>query len=210
LATSRALDTSWTNLDHARTPFDSADELGRHRVCLLGALGVAPQHHGRIMTAARGDGGRRHPPVKQVRFMGAAQILELEIGEAERAALRTNSFVVLRGLRSRVNEKPSPDYGGFGNISASAGSFTSDRSTGAPSGMPATIRKCRSRSATRRANRSSSIVIVRLWISFFGPLSRSKYLLVCSIARSIERLSRNVDIFAPKRQDFAAPGASEG
>jgi hypothetical protein len=82
------------------------------------------------MTAARGDGGRRHPPVKQVRFMGAAQILELEIGEAESSGLAHKSFAVLRGLRSRVNEKPSPDSGGFGNISASAGSFTSDRSTG--------------------------------------------------------------------------------
>lgn len=40
-------------------------------------------------------------------------------------------------MRSLLNENPSPAAGRFGNINASSGSFTNDRSTVTPSGTPA-------------------------------------------------------------------------
>src|ERR1700751_2041910 len=114
------------------------------------------------MTAALGHDMDRHAGVEQQRLAGAAQIMHAQAPEAQFSVRSWNSFMTALGHRRRVDEKFSPGGGGAGNISASSGSFTSERSTCAPSATPAFMRRYRSRSETRTSRRSRSIWMVRL------------------------------------------------
>lgn len=108
------------------------------------------------MTAARRNNVHRQAFVEQQRFVSAAKIVQTKARKPSVVALRVNSLVAWSGLRSAVNEKSSLAAGGFGNLKASSGSLTSDKSAG----TPALMRRCLSRSATSSAIRSSSMVIV--------------------------------------------------
>jgi len=94
-----------------------------------------------------------------------------------------DSFVTMFGWRGVENDSV-PLSGIPGNISESEGSRRRARSTSTPSGMPAAIRKCFSRSFSSTEISSSSILILRLCRSCFGPLKRRPNFLVYSKARS--------------------------
>jgi hypothetical protein len=84
-----------------------------------------------------------------------------------------------------VNEKPSPDSGGFGNIGASAGSFTSDRSTGALR-LKGPKKEIHKRTITIDNDLFALLVAERdRHLRIVAGIPDGPYLLVCSIARSI-------------------------
>ena len=122
------------------------------------------------MAASGGDHMHGRATVEHGGFVRTAQVVESQSLETEFAGLTGKSFVRRRGRRGVASDRSTPCVGGLGNIRASAGNWISERSTAVPSGRPATRRKYFSRLARSKANKSSSIVMVRLWLSFFGPL----------------------------------------
>src|ERR1700738_3930537 len=130
-------------------------------------------------------------------------------GKPSLRAWRQNSLVKLTGLRSLVKENPTPGDGGFGNINASAGSRTRERSTAAPSG---TGQDTQMLLALRAQQRDQVIVYCDRALSAGGlwPL-QSEPVLRSLLDRSLDaqRLCRNVKIVPPQRQDFVAPRARE-
>jgi len=126
-------------------------------------------------------------------------------------AFRIISFEVLRGLRGFMSVNGSPFFGKAGNIRALSGSLTKERSTSpALSGIPAVMRWCFSRTATRTAIKSSSIVdrsLVGFLLRWLEPQAMRLGLLPCPF--NTKSLPHGVEIAPPQRQAFVAAAARE-
>jgi hypothetical protein len=166
-------------------PFASADDSGSAHVGFFGALGITFQQSRRIVPAARRNRMQRHTTIQPKRFVRAAEIVLAEVSKAEPAKDLLDSPGRIPRIAPLSGRERSLAQASWGTSNALSGSFTSDNSTGAPSGTPATKRKCFSRSTGKSANNSSSMTKVRLPRAVFGCLNLMAYFFVCSSARWI-------------------------
>ena len=121
------------------------------------------------MAAAGGDDMHRDTSIKQHGFMRAPQVVQSQSLEPQLPCL-AGEFLGDETRSERGHKRKVCQCRGIGE--SALGQFNQPQVDRQPIRPPAIIRKCFSRSARSSASRSSSIVMVRWWLCFLGPLKR--------------------------------------